>query len=142
MFPDGVGFYPDTKDGVRGYNTDAARGADTFRPFNMPDIKVLRVANPLGVTLSCDALVGREYIIVVVAIANWWGGWNNQNLNLSGASVVKNNAVFQVEPYNPNKSPVGNTMILITTVKATASTISIRPDFGHSSAVNGVSMIV
>ena len=33
-FPDGVGFYPDVKDGVRGYNTDAARGADTFHPFS------------------------------------------------------------------------------------------------------------
>lgn len=32
-FPDGVGFYPDVQDGVRGYNTDAARGADTFVPF-------------------------------------------------------------------------------------------------------------
>ena len=32
-FPDGVGFYPDVKNGVRGYNTDPARGADTFSPF-------------------------------------------------------------------------------------------------------------
>lgn len=32
-FPDGTGFYPDEKNGVRGYNTDAARGADTFSPF-------------------------------------------------------------------------------------------------------------
>lgn len=33
-FPDGVGFYPDIQDGKRGYNTDAARGADTFFPFS------------------------------------------------------------------------------------------------------------
>lgn len=33
MFPDGLHFYPDLKDGKRGYNTDAARGADTFVPF-------------------------------------------------------------------------------------------------------------
>lgn len=32
-FPDAVGFYPDIQDGVRGYNTDRARGADTFVPF-------------------------------------------------------------------------------------------------------------
>lgn len=32
-FPDGVGFYPDIQDGVRGYNTDQERGADTFVPF-------------------------------------------------------------------------------------------------------------
>lgn len=33
-FPDGVGFYPDVQDGVRGYNTSPERGADTFSPFN------------------------------------------------------------------------------------------------------------
>ncbi|MDE7446179.1 MAG: hypothetical protein K2N15_10845, partial [Lachnospiraceae bacterium] len=33
-FPDGVGFYLDMQNGVRGYNTDAARGADTFHPFS------------------------------------------------------------------------------------------------------------
>ena len=33
-FPDGTGFYPDIKDGVRGYNTDPKRGADTFNPFH------------------------------------------------------------------------------------------------------------
>lgn len=33
-FPDGVGFYPDIQGGIRGYNTDPARGADTFSPFN------------------------------------------------------------------------------------------------------------
>lgn len=33
-FPDGVGFYPDVQGGVRGYNTDPERGADTFCPFN------------------------------------------------------------------------------------------------------------
>ena len=32
-FPDGTGFYPDIKDGQKGYNTDPARGADTFHPF-------------------------------------------------------------------------------------------------------------
>lgn len=33
MFPDGVKFYPDIQDGIRGFNTDPARGADTFSPF-------------------------------------------------------------------------------------------------------------
>lgn len=32
-FPSGKGFYPDEKDGMAGYNTDPARGADTFHPF-------------------------------------------------------------------------------------------------------------
>lgn len=34
MFPDGSAFYLDIHDGIRGYNTEAARGADTFFPFN------------------------------------------------------------------------------------------------------------
>lgn len=34
MFPSGDQFYLDEHDGERGYNTDPARGADTFRPFN------------------------------------------------------------------------------------------------------------
>lgn len=33
MFPDGLKFYPDLQDGKRGFNTDPARGADTFFPF-------------------------------------------------------------------------------------------------------------
>ena len=32
-FPNGEGFYPDEKDGVKGYNTSPERGADTFFPF-------------------------------------------------------------------------------------------------------------
>lgn len=33
LLASGEHFYYDVKDGVRGYNTEAARGADTFRPF-------------------------------------------------------------------------------------------------------------
>lgn len=33
MFPSGDQFYLDEHDGERGYNTDPARGADTFHPF-------------------------------------------------------------------------------------------------------------
>lgn len=40
-FPDGVKFYPDVKDGIRGYNTAAARGADTFVPFRSGGITLL-----------------------------------------------------------------------------------------------------
>ena len=32
-FPDGTEWYADVKNGERGYNTDPARGADTFHPF-------------------------------------------------------------------------------------------------------------
>lgn len=39
-FPDNVGFYLDIKNGVRGYNTSANRGADTFFPFNLGGSKL------------------------------------------------------------------------------------------------------
>ena len=35
LLASGEHFYYDVKDGVRGYNTEAARGADTFRPLNL-----------------------------------------------------------------------------------------------------------
>ncbi len=41
MFPDGVKFYPDVQNGVRGYNTDAARGADTFYPFSIGSVEYI-----------------------------------------------------------------------------------------------------
>lgn len=40
MFPDGTDFYLDVQDGVSGFNTDPARGADTFVPF-LSKIKIL-----------------------------------------------------------------------------------------------------
>lgn len=33
-FPDGESFYLDIKNGIRGFNTEATRGADTFIPFS------------------------------------------------------------------------------------------------------------
>ena len=48
-FPDGVGFYPDVRDGIRGYNTDAARGADTFVPFSS-----MKCVNNKTVTAKCS----------------------------------------------------------------------------------------
>lgn len=45
MFPDGTHFYPDKQGDDYGYNTDAARGADTFRPFkSLPDIVIEAVS--------------------------------------------------------------------------------------------------
>ena len=38
-FPDGTDFYLDIKDGERGYNSDPARGADTFSPFSNYNVK-------------------------------------------------------------------------------------------------------
>lgn len=40
-FPDGVKFYPDVQNGVRGFNTDPQRGADTFCPFKRSTVLYL-----------------------------------------------------------------------------------------------------
>lgn len=48
MFPDGTEFYLDIHGGERGFNTEAARGADTFFPFSKYDVK----ASAVGVTPS------------------------------------------------------------------------------------------
>lgn len=40
-FPSGEGFYPDEKDGVKGYNTSSDRGADTFHPFKSGDLQII-----------------------------------------------------------------------------------------------------
>ena len=43
-----MGFYPDVKDGIRGWNSSAARGADTFHPFSSP----LKLLYPMTMTSS------------------------------------------------------------------------------------------
>ena len=63
-FPDGVGFFPDIQDGVRGYNTDAARGADTFVPFKSGEqLKLLAIyyTGSTG-TLSARPVLDTDYL--------------------------------------------------------------------------------
>lgn len=98
MFPDGMKFYPDIKNGVRGYNTDPARGADTFSPFsnftgrriwnnfwgsnsegNYPE----RWTVPLGVTM----------ITLVTAIGIYSGG---HYCSLSGAGIISKKEILNI----------------------------------------------
>ena len=71
-FPDGTGFYPDVQNGVRGYNTDATRGADTFHPFS--EIKLLwqnsdTVFSPQTIPINLTDYDG--ILIALVAQQNW-----------------------------------------------------------------------
>ena len=45
QFPSGDGFYPDEKDGVKGYNISITRGADTFFPFSSLKTVILAKAD-------------------------------------------------------------------------------------------------
>lgn len=72
-FPDGVGFYPDMQNGVRGYNTDAARGADTFHPFSS-ETKLLWQNSDTTFQLQTIPLDLTDYdgiLISFVAQQNW-----------------------------------------------------------------------
>ena len=66
-FPDGTGFYPDIKDGVRGYNTSESRGADTFHPFKGNIKTKTGTFNSISGTVTVDTSVKDiEYIVVVL----------------------------------------------------------------------------
>ena len=60
MFPDGTEFYLDVKDGERGYNSDPARGADTFSPFKRkPQIVLIGSGNTTATkTFSATSIKG------------------------------------------------------------------------------------
>ena len=58
-FPDGVRFYPDVKDGVRGFNIDPARGADTFFPFK--SLKTVGVNSGLSWVTSYNINIGTGF---------------------------------------------------------------------------------
>ena len=60
MFPSGDQFYLDEHDGERGYNTDPARGADTFHPFKQkPKIILIGSGNTAAAkTFSATSIKG------------------------------------------------------------------------------------
>lgn len=64
-FPDGAGFYPDIKDGQRGYNTDPARGADTFSPFSsIPELISSSIASNIARTFDVSSrLLHSKYTV-------------------------------------------------------------------------------
>lgn len=73
MFPDGTKFYPDIKNGISGYNTDPARGADTFHPFSQ---KKLLWSNPAPnayfhpQTLQIDL---SKYNAIIISVRRQYG---------------------------------------------------------------------
>lgn len=84
MFPDGTKFYPDIKNGERGYNTDAARGADTFIPFRQKpillasDINSLNVYSHICTTIAnYQKLTTDNFFVVFKAIGITGLGGNN-----------------------------------------------------------------
>ncbi len=71
QFPDGIKFYPDVQNGVRGYNTDAARGADTFYPFSETKYDVVMTVIPENYTITIGY---KPSFLAIVFIP--YEGWN------------------------------------------------------------------
>lgn len=73
MFPDGLYFYPDVHDGKRGYNTDVARGADTFVPFSSAE--VIEITSAPGkqnsLTLTFENPYQKEIIFAFGYVINY-----------------------------------------------------------------------
>lgn len=98
-FPDGTGFYPDEQDGVRGYNTDPGRGADTFVPFKKSPILIgSRSGNG---TINCTSINGYEKLSAndfLISITKY-------NTSVTGGGNMPSGKSFSVIPnksYNPS----------------------------------------
>lgn len=98
-FPDGSGFYPDVQDGVRGYNTDPGRGADTFVPFKKSPILIgSRSGNG---TINCTSINGYEKLSAndfLISITKY-------NTSVTGGGNMPSGKSFSVIPnksYNPS----------------------------------------
>lgn len=108
-FPDGSGFYLDTQDGVRGYNTDAARGADTFYPFSggqFPDLTQGYILPLINNTFDVKTIAPKKYKEYTSAnfraVISSLGSYNQTN-NSDGGNV--NTYSINQNPscsYNPN----------------------------------------
>ncbi len=99
-FPDGTKFYPDIKDGERGFNTDPARGADTFIPFSdgvdfqKASIikKATNTSNSLG-NLSMTLKTTTKHTIITSVKGSSGMGVSNDSIICSDSEAIINNIV-------------------------------------------------
>ncbi len=91
QFPDGVKFYPDVQNGVRGYNTDAARGADTFYPFKSgADIKHIASGISRKATTNDVASISKTHAAdedgtIMVFCSIMYTGSKSESITLNGS---------------------------------------------------------
>ena len=114
-FPSGKGFYPDEKDGVAGYNTDPARGADTFVPFSRMLYKKVPIQQGgFAITLDFQPQFIAIHADNIPNKITGYTGWAIKNGISSGIAVtgstIKLDAVFEGNkitanpPTNPRTS--------------------------------------
>lgn len=90
-----MGFYPDIQGGKRGYNTDAARGADTFVPFSGNFKLIYQISKTatetLNATLSHEYTLTENYSRVLVVFGNSCAsdtGYLTENHSVSGDGLT------------------------------------------------------
>lgn len=114
-FPSGKGFYPDEKDGIAGYNTDPARGADTFVPFSRMLYKKVPIQQGgFAITLDFQPQFIAIHADNIPNKITGYTGWAIKNGISSGIAVtgstIKLDAVFEGNkitanpPTNPRTS--------------------------------------
>lgn len=103
-------FYYDVQNGVRGFNTDPARGADTFYPFNRINGEIVyRPSSPIeGYTLNASP--NSYYLIQCM---NYQGG---RKFTFTGAEII-----FTAMSANYSSSSFSHTYI----IKATSDNVNI-----------------
>lgn len=112
QFPDGVKFYPDVQNGVRGYNTDAARGADTFHPFSSITGVKMRYANSLyGGSLAIPTF-GRDIKVSIRLAGSNSGSSTNYSIG------VINDYDYQIGN-NPSGTVLKSGTVTMTPINAT-----------------------
>lgn len=108
VFPDGTEFYLDVQNGIRGFNTSATRGADTFNPFSAWKInctiayKIINVY--VGNTVVDSSVSG---YIVVCGSKYKVSGLNHPGYayNTGGANTVRyymDLSITSIEAVNPS----------------------------------------
>lgn len=144
MFPDGTGFYPDTKDGVRGYNTDAARGADTFCPFSSihkdTTIDLLYCLEYYG-SLTRTATIPSDYdMIIAIVVANnphASGGIGTTTLTYTSQGSLIYHKEGQVNPLQSNTRGSSLAGILILKDVKSGDTVTMFGSADMACAVYG-----
>lgn len=92
MFPSGTEFYLDEKDGKRGYNTDAARGADTFVPFSKYDVKAsstgIMPTSSTSSSISITVPLGIKHGLLMCVSTGWYSYLSQNVPSGSGINAI------------------------------------------------------
>ena len=105
-------FYYDYQNSKYGYNTDPARGADTFHPFKAAPV-VHSAASSLN-TVTVE--IGKEYIISAAIVS----GYSIISMSLSNCTIISSTSIVQSNAINNI-----NAWLKTFYVKATGATLTL-----------------